>query len=172
MLRRKRKTHKLELFHAHIDIMQDRTLLIEKIRREKHVIAKGKTFRLCGYIWHGIELVDDHEWTIEFIVDPNYSGILKDVKNRRINIIDSFESDLAFGTHLIDSHENSHEEFIGLHRTFDNAIGSDYDSDNEEVQERKSKWAQPCKHPVFTFTHSLFEEYVYDTTGVIITHVK
>ena len=150
-----------------MDIMQDRIRLIEKIRREKHVIAKGKTFCLCGYIWHGIEL-DDHEWTIEFIVDPNYSGILKDAKNRRINIIDSFESDLAFGTHLIDSHE----EFIGLHRTFDNAIGLDDDSDDEEVQERKSKWAQPCIHPVFTFTHSLFEEYVYDTTGVIITHVK
>jgi hypothetical protein len=158
--------------------MQGRFCLIEKINREKHVIAKGKTFRLCGYIWHGIEL-DDHEWTIEFIVDPNYSGILKDAKNRRIKIIDSFESNLAFGTHLINSHDYSHnyEEFIGLNRTSDNAIGSEYDSDDEEVQKRKFKWQQPCIHPVFTFTHSLFkddddDEYVYDTTGVIITHIK
>jgi hypothetical protein len=153
-------------------IIQDRFHLIEKIRREKHVMAKGKTFSLHGYIRDGIDL-DDHEWTVEFIVDPDYSGILQDAKNRRIKIIDSFESDLAFGTHLIDKCSGEiYKEYIGLNRNSDNSVGSDSDSNDEEVQERRSKWAQPCKHPVFTFTHSLFEQYVFDTTGIIITDVK
>ena len=147
--------------------MQERNKLIEKIRREKHVIAKGKPFRLNGYAWRGTRF-DEHEWTIEFIFDLNYTGILRDMTNQRIKIFDSFESNEAFGDHL----EDRNEEFIGLHRTYDTAVDSECESDDEGVRERKGKWDKPCTLPVFSFTHSLFEDYVYNTTGVIITRVE
>lgn len=122
-----------------------RPALLQKIREEGTVEAKGRKFSLTGSLQYGLRFSEE-EWTIIFIVDKENHGVLENAATRTVRLYDSYESDWAFAEHRWENHE---DEFIGFHR-----------SEQSDDQ---------CTDPVFVFRHSLFENYVFDTRGVIVT---
>lgn len=153
-----------------------RRLLIDKIRSEGRVFRRGRMFDLRGYTWHGIDL-DPNEWQVEFILDKNFTGVLKDPVSHHVKIYSPFSTYNVFN-----GHREGENEYIGIHRTSKNSTqGYDTDSESESDGEngrkidirrkricRKRIWNQPCNDPVFCFRSSVFEDYVHDKNGVII----
>jgi len=149
-----------------------RLALLQKIREQGQVKAKGRKFTLTGCIWRGVE-VEPHEWTVEFVRDPDVTGIVENAKQHHLQIIHSFESDQVFAEHRYNFYLDDHVvEFIGLHRCSENAVDVDSDEENvlsEPEQHRRQLWQQPCLDPVFALRHSRFENRIFDVEGVIVT---
>lgn len=149
-----------------------RLALLKKIRAQGRVEAKGRKFTLTGCVWRGVE-VDPNEWTLEFVRDPDVTGVVENAKKHHLQIIHSFEPDHAFAEHRYNLYLDDYgPEFIGLHRSTEQASAVDSDEEDvlsEQEQQRRQTWQQPCLDPVFALRHSRFENRVFDLEGVIVT---